>query len=107
MANSGPMKLAYLALSEGTANKPFQPFHSLPTENQRHLLLLLACICEAEAIRRFGTHGVAAVDDDEKLLADEETEQLEVAHIIPHALTSSNDGQIILVRSILVIGDRN
>ena len=64
----------------------------------RHRCVISRQFDEAEAIQRFDTHGVAAVDDDEKLLADEETEHLEVAHIIPHALTSSDDGQIILVR---------
>jgi hypothetical protein len=49
-------------------------------------------------MQRFDTQGAAATDDDENLLTDEETEHLEVAHIIPHALTSSDDGQTILVR---------
>ena len=64
----------------------------------RHRCVISRQFDETEAIQRFDTHGAAAVDDDEKLLANEETEHLEVAHIIPHALTSSDDGQIILVR---------
>lgn len=44
-----------------------------------------------EANRRFEASGAAAVDDDNQLLVNEETEDLEVAHIIPHALASASD----------------
>jgi hypothetical protein len=44
-----------------------------------------------EAERRFTEHGDDARDDDDQLLADEDTGFLEVAHIIPHALTSSDN----------------
>lgn len=37
---------------------------------------------------------------------DDETEHLEVAHIIPYALISSDDGELILVRSSILYMSR-
>ena len=42
--------------------------------------------------------GADAMDDDGSLLKYEETEHLEVAHIIPHALVSSDEPFMPLVR---------
>jgi hypothetical protein len=52
----------------------------------------------AEATRRFGMVGADAVDDDGRRLEYEETEHLEIAHIIPYALVSSNGPFVPLVR---------
>lgn len=73
----------------------------------RHRCVISSQFDEAEAIRRFEIHGAAVIDDDGKLISDEIMTHLEVAHIIPHALTSSDDGQIILVRFNLEYGHRD
>lgn len=53
---------------------------------------------EKEADTRFDLAGADAVDDDGKPLANEYTEYLEVAHIIPHSLMSSEKPDVPLVR---------
>jgi hypothetical protein len=53
-----------------------------------------------EADRRFDINGRDATDDDRLPIINEEVENLEVAHIIPHALTSSDDPPKLLVRSL-------
>jgi hypothetical protein len=53
-----------------------------------------------EADRRLDINGRGATDDDRLPLVNEETEYLEVAHIIPHALASSDDPSNLLVRSL-------
>ena len=57
----------------------------------RHRCVISRRFDAVEAGRRFETNGTSAVDDDSQLLVNEETEDLEVAHIIPHALASSSD----------------
>ena len=56
----------------------------------------------AEAERRLRINGRDATDDDRLPLVNEEPEPeyLEVAHIIPHALASSDDPSHVLVRSL-------
>jgi len=49
-----------------------------------------------EADERFKTND-NATDDDGQPLSGEETEDLEVAHIIPHALASSSNPSMPLV----------
>ena len=58
-----------------------------------------------EAVNRYNTFGDDAKDDDGRLIKDEEEEpaDLEVAHIIPHSLASSNDTSIPLVLPLPVI----
>ena len=58
-----------------------------------------------EAVRRYNTFGDDAKDDDGQLIKDEEEEaaDLEVAHIIPHSLASSNDASIQLVLLPLLV----
>jgi hypothetical protein len=51
-----------------------------------------------EAGRRWKTNGINAIDDDGLPLANEEMEYLEAAHIILHALGSTDDPSNILVR---------
>jgi hypothetical protein len=57
----------------------------------RHRCVISRRFDAVESRRRFETNGDAAVDDDGQLLLDEETEDLEVAHIVPHTLASSTD----------------
>lgn len=53
-----------------------------------------------EADRRLEINGRDATDDDGLPLINEEVEYLEVAHIIPHALASSDDPSKLLVCSL-------
>jgi hypothetical protein len=53
-----------------------------------------------EADRRLNINGRDATDDDRLPLLNEDMAYLEVAHIIPHALASSDDPSNILVRSL-------
>jgi hypothetical protein len=57
------------------------------------------------AVNRYNTLGDDAKDDDGRLIKDEveEPTDLEVAHIIPHSLASSNDASTPLVRLPLLI----
>jgi hypothetical protein len=52
-----------------------------------------------EVIHRYNTFGDDATDDNGRLIKDKEEEpaDLEVAHIIPHSLASSNDASMQLV----------
>jgi hypothetical protein len=67
-------------------------------ERDRHRCVISRQFDAAGATRRFGTAGANAMDDNGILLMNEETEHLEVAHIIPHALVSSNEPLMPLVR---------
>lgn len=58
----------------------------------RHRCVITRRFDQAEAVRRFKESGDDAKDDDENLLDDGPYDLLEVAHIIPHALTKIEAG---------------
>jgi hypothetical protein len=50
-----------------------------------------------EALQRWETNGINARDDDGLPFVNEVMEYLEVAHIIPYAMASSDDSSNLLV----------
>ena len=70
----------------------------------RHRCVISRRFDTNEAVNRYNTLGDDAKDDDDRLIKDEEEPtDLEVAHIIPHSLASSNDASTPLVRLPLLI----
>lgn len=61
----------------------------------------------AAARKRFAENAESCADDDGNLLKDESSDQfqyLEVAHILPHCLTTVASGETDLVCAIIGIG---
>lgn len=68
----------------------------------RHRCVVSRKFDRAEARKRFAQNGEYCADDDGKLLKNESSDQfqyLEVAHILPHCLTTVASGDTDLVGS--------